>query len=98
MGDDEFFMTASTAPTSVPSNPLTLDELVDFSRQLLNIAFALYWRNDQAGTLDGAISSEVLRVDLETVRESVTRCLLAIHARECVSGIPYQRRDGTHHS
>ncbi|EED77212.1 predicted protein [Postia placenta Mad-698-R] len=27
-------------------NPLTLDELVVFSRKLLNIAFVLYWRKD----------------------------------------------------
>jgi hypothetical protein len=37
MGDDEFF--GSTAAR----NPLTLDELVSFGIQLLNIAFTLYW-------------------------------------------------------
>ncbi|KAH9920431.1 uncharacterized protein B0H18DRAFT_1191801 [Fomitopsis serialis] len=43
MGDDEFFGRAGPA---THRNPLTLDELTSFSRQLLNVAFTLYWRDD----------------------------------------------------
>ncbi|KAG6876550.1 hypothetical protein C0992_012473 [Termitomyces sp. T32_za158] len=31
----------------VARNPLTLDELVGWSRQLMNVAFALFWREDR---------------------------------------------------
>jgi ubiquitin-protein ligase E3 C len=85
MGDDEFFANASTtASISAPRNPLTLDELIGFSRQLLNIAFALYWREDQAGVLNENVQSDVIRMKWERVRDTVTRCLVAIHARESV--------------
>jgi ubiquitin-protein ligase E3 C len=41
MGDDEFF---GSTNNSSQRNPLTLDELTSFSRQLLNIALMLYIR------------------------------------------------------
>jgi ubiquitin-protein ligase E3 C len=90
MGDDEFFssnasssVTVAAPRTAAARNPLTLDELTSFSRQLLNIAFALYWREDQAGvSWDGAVKGDVVSIKLERVREIVTRCLVAIHARE----------------
>jgi len=55
MGDDEFFSSASSASSATPAprNPLTLDELTSFSRQLLNIAFTLYWREDQTNVQEG---------------------------------------------
>ncbi|CAK5268179.1 unnamed protein product [Mycena citricolor] len=82
MGDDEFFGT-STA-TAVPRNPMSLDELTTFSRLLLDIAFGLY-----QGTLDDGHQELVaahgprgLAFTWEEVRERVTKCLLAIHARD----------------
>ncbi|TFY75116.1 hypothetical protein EWM64_g8895 [Hericium alpestre] len=78
MGDDEFF--SSVRDTNAPRNPLSLDELISFSRQLLNIAFILYWREDQAGVQEGSLPGFSLKwVD---VREKITRCLQAIHARD----------------
>ncbi|KII83229.1 hypothetical protein PLICRDRAFT_180633 [Plicaturopsis crispa FD-325 SS-3] len=81
MGDDEFFAPASNA-TSAPRNPLTLDELTSFSRQLLNIAFVLYWREDQAGIAEGTVPGLNGGLRWEGAREKVTRCLQAIHARD----------------
>jgi ubiquitin-protein ligase E3 C len=78
MGDDEFFSSATT-PTA-PRNPLTLDELTSFSRKLLNIAFTLYWREDQTNVQEGGVPGVNLK--WEGVREKVTKCLQAIHARE----------------
>jgi hypothetical protein len=52
MGDDEFFGTSGPGDT-IARNPLTLDELACFGRQLLNIAFALYWREDQTLLREG---------------------------------------------
>lgn len=78
MGDDEFFSTG-TAP-NVPRNPLSVDEVVAFSRKLLNIAFTLYWRDDQANLQQAALQGMSLK--WESVREKVTKCLQAIHARE----------------
>lgn len=77
MGDDEFF--GSTAAR----NPLTLDELVFFGRQLLNIAFTLYWRDDRILLQETNVSPQV-RCTWEDVRDKATKCLLDIHAREYV--------------
>lgn len=78
MGDDEFFGTVSN---SAMRNPLSLDELVSFSRQLLNIAFALYWRDDQAVVQESGVSG-IVRSSWENIRDKVTKCLLSINARE----------------
>ncbi|TFY62017.1 hypothetical protein EVJ58_g4134, partial [Rhodofomes roseus] len=43
-GRDEFFSVAGQPATH--RNPLSVDELRTFSRQMLNIAFTLYWRDD----------------------------------------------------
>ncbi len=75
MGDDEFFGSSGTR------NPLTLDDLTSFSRQLLNIAFILYWRDDQTGLQKEMVCPDV-RCTWEGAREKVTKCLLAIHSRE----------------
>ena len=59
-----------------------LDELTAFSRRLLNIAFALYWREDPASAQEAVPG--LGQVKWENVREKVTRCLQALHAREYV--------------
>ncbi|CAA7268920.1 unnamed protein product [Cyclocybe aegerita] len=90
MGDDEFFGTSletssssassgSAGPT-VPRNPLALEELVWFSKQLLNIAFVLYWKVNSTFAVT-RVSAEV-QCTWEEVREKVTKCLLAVHARD----------------
>ena len=78
MGDDEFFSEGKTP--DVPRNPLTLDELKVYSRKLLNIAFALYWREDSASVQESVPG--LGQVKWENVREKVTKCLQALHARE----------------
>jgi len=80
MGDDEFFGSSPSSSRAV-RNPLTLDELVSFSKQLMNIAFTMYWRDDQSIMHEVYVSPQV-RCSWGTVREKVTKCLLSIHARE----------------
>ncbi|KZT00431.1 HECT-domain-containing protein [Laetiporus sulphureus 93-53] len=75
MGDDEFF--SSALGTNAPRNPLALDEIVSFSRRLLNAAFTLYWREDLGGAVPGL---GVLQ--WATVRFQLAKCLQAIHARD----------------
>lgn len=81
MGDDEFFSEAtfSSGPVST-RNPMTLDELTAFSRQLMNIAFPLYWHGDQTNVKEGTVPG--LRSTWQGVREKVTRLLQALHTRE----------------
>ncbi|KAI0926648.1 hypothetical protein AcV5_007383 [Taiwanofungus camphoratus] len=79
MGDDEFFSSGTSAGT--PRNPLSLDEIVSFSRQLLNIAFVLYWREDTSNIQEGSVPG-LGNLKWENVREKVTKCLQAIHARD----------------
>ncbi|EJF56635.1 HECT-domain-containing protein [Dichomitus squalens LYAD-421 SS1] len=78
MGDDEFFSTGVTP--SVARNPLSLDELTGFSRQLLNIAFTLYWREDPNSAQEAVPGLGQVR--WENVREKATKCLQALHARD----------------
>ena len=78
MSDDEFF---STSASTGHLNPPSFDELISFSRQLLNIAFPLYWFEGKIGVRDGFVPS-IPDIRWESVRDKVTRCLLAIHARE----------------
>jgi ubiquitin-protein ligase E3 C len=77
MHDDEFF---SATGDDAARNPLTLDELTGFSRQLLRVVFPLYWAAD-AGRLavhvPGAPS-----VTYAGTRERITACLRALHARD----------------
>ncbi|KAF8805019.1 HECT-domain-containing protein [Phlegmacium glaucopus] len=79
MGDDEFF--GSSPGTGGARNPLSPDELVAFGRQLLNIAFTLFWRDDQSLLQETNVSSQI-RCTWEDVRDKVTKCLLGIHARD----------------
>lgn len=94
MGDDEFFGTSGPASSSGATlrpvrNPLTLDELVSFSKQLLNVAFTLYWRDDASSGVtqpqlpDASVSGPPgVRCSWEVIREKVTRCLVGIHTRD----------------
>ncbi|KAG2082638.1 HECT-domain-containing protein [Suillus cothurnatus] len=59
---------------------LTMDELVAFSRALFNIAFTLYWRDDQTKIQEGGVPGLNLR--WVGVRDKITKCLQAIHARD----------------
>lgn len=76
MGDDEFF-----SETGATRNPLTLDDLRRFSKQLLNIAVTLYWREEYTTPGQRLVTPD-LTCPWETVRDKVTRCLVAIHARK----------------
>jgi ubiquitin-protein ligase E3 C len=70
----------STGTAATARNPLTLDELTGFSRQLLNIAFTLYWREEPAG--ESGVPGMGTAFRWEVIRERLTKCLQAIHARE----------------
>ena len=87
MGDDEFF--SSRNNPNAPRNPLSLDELTKFSRKLLNIAFALYWREDTTSVQEGSVPG-LGSVKWENVREKATKCLQALHARESVVTVPFE--------
>jgi ubiquitin-protein ligase E3 C len=81
MGDDEFFSgLESPVRANAPRNPLTLDEIISLSRQLLNIAFTLFWREGQIGAQDGVVPG--LNFKWDAVGRKVTRFLQAVHARE----------------
>ncbi|KAI0357322.1 HECT-domain-containing protein [Trametes cingulata] len=79
MGDDEFFSSGNNP--NAPRNPLSLDEITEFSRKLLNIAFALYWREDSTSVQEGNVPG-LGSVKWENVREKATKCLQALHARD----------------
>lgn len=84
MGDDEFFLSArSSSSVNVAAsqrNPLTLDELVVFSRQLMNIAYVLYLGEGAATLLEKEVQGAGMT--WKAVRELATLCLQGIHARE----------------
>jgi ubiquitin-protein ligase E3 C len=79
MGDEEFSPTASNTPIA-SRNPLTLDELIDLSKKLLNIAYTLWSTEDQTNVQEGRVPG--INLTWEGVREKVTKCLRAIHERE----------------
>ncbi|KAI0366687.1 HECT-domain-containing protein [Pilatotrama ljubarskyi] len=79
MGDDEFFSSGNNP--NAPRNPLSIDEITEFSRKLLNIAFALYWREDSTSVQEGNVPG-LGSVKWENVREKATKCLQALHARD----------------
>jgi ubiquitin-protein ligase E3 C len=87
MGDDEFFGTSAHVGGSAtaPRNPMSLDELTVFSRLLLDVAFGLYQGPQDADgdvSMSGTTGPKGVRYTWEEVREKVTKCLVAIHARE----------------
>lgn len=86
MGDDEFFASRPGA-VSVPQaqrNPLTVDEVIAFSRQLMNIAFVLIWHMSMDESDTSSFKGKVpgTTIGWETVRDKVTRLVQAIHDRE----------------
>lgn len=87
MGDDEFF-SGLDAPTraNAPRNPLTLDEITSLSRKFLNIAFTLFWREEQIGAKDGCVPG--LSIKWDSVRRKLTRFLQAVHTREYAPQLP----------
>ncbi|KAL5519890.1 hypothetical protein ACEPAG_1550 [Sanghuangporus baumii] len=82
MGDDEFFasrLSATAASSkSIHRNPLTVDEVISFSRQLMNIAFALYWSESMVS--DG--NAPGTPISWKGVRDKMTNLLQAVHARD----------------
>ena len=76
---DEFFSTSNPGSTTL-RNPPALDELTPFSRMLLNVAFTLYWWEDQTNVQEGGVPGVNLK--WEGVQEKVTKSLQAIHPRE----------------
>ncbi|KAH9925375.1 HECT-domain-containing protein [Epithele typhae] len=79
MTDDEFFGSTTSNP-DVPRNPLSLDELAALARTLLNIAFALYWREDPDAMQETVPGLGQVR--WAHVRENATKALQALHARD----------------
>ncbi|KAJ6545022.1 HECT-domain-containing protein [Mycena vulgaris] len=88
MGDDEFFGTSTHVggSPSAPRNPMTLDDLTVFSRLLLDVAFGLYQGPQDADggdmNMSGTTGPKGVRYTWEEVREKVTKCAVAIHARD----------------
>ncbi|KAF8156535.1 hypothetical protein B0H34DRAFT_709527 [Crassisporium funariophilum] len=75
MGDDDFFGSSQGGGAArAQRNPLSLDELKPFSRQLLN------WRDDAGARMTETYISKDMRCTWEGVREKVTKCLPGIHA------------------
>lgn len=80
MGDDEFFSLPSKGGVVAARNPLTRDEVLHLSKKLLNIAFVLYWTEEQTDIKNGIVPN--LRLTWEGVRDRATKCLQAVHARQ----------------
>lgn len=79
MGDDEFFASRNQKFSTLANrNPLTVDEVIALSKQVLNIAFTLYWK-DTFNT-DQRVPNTTCT--WESVRDKMTILLQAIHARE----------------
>jgi ubiquitin-protein ligase E3 C len=83
MGDDEFFSLRSKGGGVAARNPLTRDEVLLLSKKLLNIAFVLYWTEEQTDIKNGIVPG--LRLTWEGVRDRATKCLQAVHARQWVA-------------
>ena len=73
---------ATTGRTTTQRNPLTIDEVIAFSRQLMNIAFTLYMNEGLASSSSMGECAPGTGFAWEIVREKVTKLLQAIHARE----------------
>ncbi|KAJ7081832.1 HECT-domain-containing protein [Mycena belliarum] len=88
MGDDEFFGTSAHVggSPSAPRNPMSLDELTVFSRLLLDVAFGLYQGPQDVdggdANMSGTTGPKGVRYSWEEVRDKVTKCAVAIHARD----------------
>ena len=88
LGDDEFFAPPipSGDASSLSRNALTIDEVIEFSALLRNVAFALYWQPDVLKAPSSGKANHIVgtRVTLEGLRKLVRGLLQMIHARECV--------------
>ncbi|KAJ6596287.1 HECT-domain-containing protein [Mycena vulgaris] len=88
MGDDEFFSVEEpSAMSSASRNPLSIDDIILFSRQLLRVVWTLYFSLDSENNGDdkGAgvrIRRRSGRHDWIQIRDKAVKCLLAIHARD----------------
>lgn len=80
MGDDEFFSLPSKGGVVAARNPLTRDEVLLLSKKLLNIAFVLYWTEEQTDIKNAIVPS--LRLTWGGIRDRATKCLQAVHARQ----------------
>lgn len=78
---------ATVAAAAAAKNPLSIDEVTSFSKQLLNIVFPLYWRDNTSEGGTGALSivPGVPGMTWVAARELMTSCLQALHAREFVN-------------
>ncbi|KAF8172470.1 hypothetical protein BJ912DRAFT_1148121 [Pholiota molesta] len=68
LGNDGFFSTASSG--HAVQNPLALYELMEFSRQLLNIAFTLYV-HDEGSVMQEVYIAPLVPCSWEAVRDAV---------------------------
>ncbi|KAJ3743655.1 HECT-domain-containing protein [Lentinula detonsa] len=91
MGDDEFFSSSTTmeaGSSAAHRNPLTLDEISTFTRQLLNIAWVLWMyvvelgNEPSSSSFTPTVPIPRVRLSWLEIREKVTKCLLAINARD----------------
>ncbi|KAJ7089078.1 HECT-domain-containing protein [Mycena epipterygia] len=88
MGDDEFFsVTQPSTMSSASRNPLSVDELIIFSRQLLKVVWTLYFslNPENSGNQKGggsAVRRKSGKQDWIQVRDKSVKCLLAIHTRD----------------
>ncbi|KAJ7440766.1 HECT-domain-containing protein [Mycena galericulata] len=86
MGDDEFFSTTeSCAVSSASLNPLTIPDVILFSRQLLRVVWKLYFSLTSEAENNGGhrtLGAQSGRRNLIHIRDKALKCLLAIHVRD----------------
>ncbi|KAF9078553.1 hypothetical protein BDP27DRAFT_1309750 [Rhodocollybia butyracea] len=87
MGDDEFFSASVGSTSTAQKNPLSLHEIAAFTQQLLNIAWVLWMHGADLVEQSSTISTSVVpiprvRLTWLEIRGKVTKCLLAINARD----------------
>jgi ubiquitin-protein ligase E3 C len=93
MGDDEFFGTAgTTSGKGSGRNPLTVDELIELTRQLLNIAFVLFMRGDGEATTNFLANS---KKDDEKEKDSWDSNVMDIDSPTPDMGAPASSSKGT---
>ena len=78
LGDDEFYPPRLPSSSNPPKNPLTLDELVDFSAILRNMVFSLFWTD--ASIFDLHVPGT--RLTLGETQRMATRLLRQLHTRD----------------
>lgn len=78
LGDDEFYPPQLPSSSQPSKNPLTMDELVDFSAILRNMAFSLIWTD--ASILDTHVPGT--RLNLGEAQKMAIRLLRQLHTRD----------------